>query len=196
MNIGSLSPRSLRATVTTFLLQRGGLSFNWSVTSFRVPLEHNSPAFQYLETLKTHHRNKSRFHLDSLYDNLWVSKVQGAMCRAKERLGAAAIAKPNEGEKRPRGKTNSKANDKSEFGLALQETLNSFITQKVVREERKHQEEEEQMRLILTSTNRSSRSRTQVEELKLAKISKKVKIVTMNLSKMYYQREDFRLRSK
>ena len=70
--------------------------------------------------------------------------------------GPATVAEDSEGEKRPRGKTNSKLDEKRHAAtFALQETLQGFMTQKEAREGRKRQEKEEQMKAYIEIQNKN-----------------------------------------
>lgn len=60
------------------------------------------------------------------------------------------MAGDEDGVKRPRGKTNSKVDEKRDAtSFALQETLQGMMTQKEARDERKRQEKGEQMKAYI-----------------------------------------------
>ncbi|XP_037450795.1 uncharacterized protein LOC119321050 [Triticum dicoccoides] len=107
-------------------------------------------AFQSLEALKARHNDKpfTPTHCWTLINNCPKYKDQYRELQRKRGKKAAAFVGGGDGEalKRPRGKTNSKVDASS---MALHETLHSMMSQKDVRDEKKHQSKEEQMKLYL-----------------------------------------------
>jgi hypothetical protein len=86
----------------------------------------------------------------------------------KKNGGPEAVVEYHKGEKRPRGKTNSKLNEKRDAGtFALQETLQGMMTQKKVREERKRQKKEEQMKAYIEIQKKKLKLEENVKTKKL-----------------------------
>ena len=114
---------------------------------------------------------------------------------------SATLVEHEEGEKRPRDKTNSKMNEKRDAAsFALQETLQCMMTRKGARNERKHLEKKEQMKAYIeiqkkkleieesVQTNKleteATNAKTKAKEVALAFMAKEVEIMTVDLSKV------------
>jgi hypothetical protein len=113
-------------------------------------------------------------------------KEQYAAIRA--RGGKEAVEELGEGEKpRPRGKSNSKKEDKHEAAsLALQATLQGMITGKDSREEKRRQDKDEQVRAFREIQEKKLALKTErqakmlaIEELKAATKAREVQLAAM-----------------
>ncbi|XBI83293.1 hypothetical protein VPH35_091814 [Triticum aestivum] len=124
-------------------------------------------AFQSLEAFKVRHKNKpfTLTHCWSLIKNFPRFKDQYATLKKKG--GKAVVAGDGYLVKRPRGKTNSKIDEKCDAAsFALQETLHDMMTQKEERDKRKRQGKEERMKIYLE---------LQTKELDIEEVTKKTK---------------------
>ncbi|KAI5021736.1 hypothetical protein ZWY2020_058466, partial [Hordeum vulgare] len=108
-------------------------------------------AFQDLEAFKVQHNGKC-FNLSHCFSVIKdKEKFKAQYAALKSRGGKQAVEEVGDGEKaRPRGKTNSKKEDKRDAAsIALITTVEGMITKKDSREEKRRQEREEQMNAFL-----------------------------------------------
>ena len=101
-----------------------------------------------------------------LLTHCWVlikdcAKFEDQYAALKKKGGKAAMAEEGDLIKRPKGKTNSKADEKRDASCtALQANLEGMMSQKEVRKERRSKGKDEQMKLYLElQTNRLDMSR-------------------------------------
>ncbi|KAE8768384.1 Receptor-like protein kinase HSL1 [Hordeum vulgare] len=112
--------------------------------------QHDIKAFQSFEAFKARHKNKL-FTLT----HCWVlikdcAKFKDQYNALKKKGGKKVVA--NEGDllKRPRGKTNLKADERHDASsIALQGTLRNMMSQEEVRDDRMSKGNEEQMKIYL-----------------------------------------------
>ena len=124
-------------------------------------------------------------------------KFEEQYAAQKKNGESATLVEHEEGEKRPRDKTNSKMNEKRDAAsFALQETLQCMMTRKGARNERKHLEKKEQMKAYIEIQKKkleieeniqkkkveveASIANTKANEVKLALMAKKVGIMMVN----------------
>jgi hypothetical protein len=91
-----------------------------------------------LEAFKARHKNKpfTLTHCWLLIND--CPKFKDQYAARNKKVGKAAVADEGDLLKRPRGKTNSKADEKRDASsIALQGTLENIMSQKEVREERR-----------------------------------------------------------
>ncbi|KAE8778994.1 putative DBINO protein [Hordeum vulgare] len=129
-------------------------------------------AFQSLEAFKARHNDKpfSLTHCWQIINNCPKFKDQYRELQRKRGKKAVALAGCGDGEtlKRPRGKTNSKVDDKRDAAShALHETLHGMMSQKEVRDKKKRQDKEEQMKQYME---------LQTKKLEMEEAAKKRKI--------------------
>ncbi|KAE8789543.1 Serine/threonine-protein kinase mph1 [Hordeum vulgare] len=129
-------------------------------------------AFQSLEAFKVRHNDKpfTLMHCWQIINNCPKFKDQYRELQRKRGKKAAALAGGGDGEalKRPRGKTNSKVDDKRDAAsYALHKTLHGMMSQKEVRDEKKRQGKEEQMKQYME---------LQTKKLEMEEADKKGKI--------------------
>ncbi|KAE8781236.1 putative DBINO protein [Hordeum vulgare] len=101
-------------------------------------------AFQSLDTFKARHNDKpfTLTHCWQIINNCPKFKDQYRELQRKRGKKAAALAGGGDGEalKKPRGKTNSKVDDKCDAAsYAFHETLHGMMSQKEVRDEKKRE---------------------------------------------------------
>ncbi|XBI24393.1 hypothetical protein VPH35_049506 [Triticum aestivum] len=108
-------------------------------------------AFQALEACKVQHNGKC-FNLSHCFRVIKdEDKFKAQYATLKSRGGKQAMEEVGDGEKaRPRGKTNSKKEDRRDAAsIALIATVEDMITKKDSREEKHQQEREEQMNAFM-----------------------------------------------
>ncbi|KAE8814801.1 ABC transporter C family member 3 [Hordeum vulgare] len=106
--------------------------------------------FQSLEAYKARHKNKpfTLTHCCALIKD--CPKFKDQYAARKKKGGLMAVAEEGDLLKRPRGKTNSKADEKHvAASIALQGMLENMMSKKEVREERWCKGKEEQMKIYL-----------------------------------------------
>ncbi|SPT20175.1 unnamed protein product [Triticum aestivum] len=111
-------------------------------------------AFQSLEAFKARHNDKpfTLTHCWTIISNCPKFKDQYRELQRKRGKKTTKFTGGGDGEalKRPRGKTNSKADDiRDASSMALHETLHGMMSQKHVRDEKKRQNKDEQMKQYL-----------------------------------------------
>ncbi|KAE8770889.1 Serine/threonine-protein kinase mph1 [Hordeum vulgare] len=117
-----------------------------------------------LEAFKARHNGKpfTLSHCWRIINNFPKFKDQYRELERKRGKKTAALAEGGVGEalKRPRGKTNSKMDDKRDVAsFALHETLHGMMSQKEARDEKKRQGKEEKMKQFISFKQRSLRWR-------------------------------------
>lgn len=107
-------------------------------------------AFQSLEALKARHKNKS-FTLTHCWVLIkYCAKFKDQYATRKKKGGKKVVADEGDLLKRPRGKTNSKADERRDASsIALQVTLENMMSQKEVRDGRRSKGKGEQMKIYL-----------------------------------------------
>lgn len=125
-----------------------------------------------MEAFKVRHNDKpfTLMHCWQIINNCPKFKDQYRELQRKRGKKAAALAGGGDGEalKRPRGKTNSKVDDKRDAAsYALHKTLHGMMSQKEVRDEKKRQGKEEQMKQYME---------LQTKKLEMEEADKKGKI--------------------
>ena len=103
-----------------------------------------------MKTFKARHKNKP-FTLTHWWSLIkYCPKFKDQYAALEKKAGKAAVTENGDLLNRPRGKTNSKADEKRDVSsIALQATLHGMMTQKEVREERRSKGKEEQMNIYL-----------------------------------------------
>ncbi|KAE8785610.1 ABC transporter C family member 3 [Hordeum vulgare] len=129
-------------------------------------------AFQSLEEFKARHNDNpfTLTHCWQIINNCPKCKDQYHELQRKRGKKADALTGGGDGEalKRPRGKTNSKVDDKRDAtSYALKETLHGMMSQKEVRDKKKRQGKEEQMKQYMV---------LQTKKLEMEEATKKRKV--------------------
>ncbi|XBJ26130.1 hypothetical protein VPH35_003628 [Triticum aestivum] len=169
-------------------------------------------AFQTLEAFKAQHADKP-FTLTHCWTIIKdCPKCKEQYVAEKKNGGSAAGVGHEDRVKRPRGKTNSKLDEKRDAAsFALQETLQDMVAQKEARGERKRQEKEEKMKAYIELQTKklemekdikrrkleieeviqmkkleieATHANTKAKEMALAFIAKQMEIMMVDLSKM------------
>lgn len=113
-------------------------------------------------------------------------KFKAQYAALKARGGAEAVEEHGEGEKpRPRGKTNSKKEDKRyAASIALHATLEGMLTRKDTRDEKRRQDKEEQMNAFMEIQRRrlelDAEKQAKLLEMEAAKQAKMLEIEAAN----------------
>ncbi|KAE8809079.1 DNA repair protein rhp54 [Hordeum vulgare] len=143
-------------------------------------------AFQALEAFKVQHNGKC-FNLSHCFRVIKdEEKFKGQYAGLKSRGGKQAVEEVGDDEKaRPRGKTNSKKEDKRDAAsIVLIATLEGMITKKDSREEKRWQEREEQINAFLEIQRRrldmEAEKQARMLEMEAGKQAKMLEIEAAN----------------
>ncbi|KAE8804458.1 Eyes absent-like protein 4 [Hordeum vulgare] len=126
------------------------------------------------------------FHERKKFPQYQIEKFKAQYAALKSRGGKQAVEAVGDGEKaRPRGKNNSKKEDKRDAAsIALIATLEGMITKKDSREEKRRQEREEQMNAFLKIQRRrldmEAEKQAQMLEMEVEKQAKMLEIEAAN----------------